>query len=125
MLKCDWPSLDPTKADPNITVNGEEPVKVMVIADTHLLGSKYGHWFDKLRREWQMHRAFQTAITLHQPEIVFVLGDLLDEGYFCDEKEFQYYVSRFYDLFRVPESVTMYVVVGNHDIGFHYRWVYV
>lgn len=120
-LNCDWPSLDPTKADPNISSNGEEPVKVMVIADTHLLGSTYGHWFDKLRREWQMHRAFQTAITLHQPELVFVLGDLLDEGYFCDEKEFQYYVKRFYDLFRVPESATMYVVVGNHDIGFHYR----
>lgn len=49
----------------------------MVLADTHLLGSRNGHWFDKWRREWQMHRAFQTAMTLHQPEIVFILGTLL------------------------------------------------
>ena len=46
----------------------------MLLADTHLLGPYRGHWFDKLRREWQMHRAFQTAITLHKPEVVFILG---------------------------------------------------
>lgn len=67
-----------------------------------------------------MYRAFQTAITLHNPELVFVLGDLLDEGYFCSENEFNYYKERFYSLFKVPETITMYVVVGNHDIGFHY-----
>lgn len=54
--------------------DGVEPVYAMVIADTHLLGSRNGHWFDKWRREWQMHRAFQTAMTLHSPDVVFVLG---------------------------------------------------
>ncbi|XP_030749568.1 metallophosphoesterase 1 isoform X2 [Sitophilus oryzae] len=93
----------------------------MVIADTHLLGSRNGHWFDKLRREWQMYRAFQTAITLHSPELVFVLGDLLDEGHFCSPQEFDYYIKRFYSLFNVPKSTKMYIAVGNHDIGFHYR----
>lgn len=39
-----------------------ETLRVMFLADTHLLGSRQGHWFDKLRREWQMHRAFQTAM---------------------------------------------------------------
>ena len=33
-----------------------ESMRAMVLADTHLLGSRKGHWFDKLRREWQMHR---------------------------------------------------------------------
>ncbi|PZC81140.1 hypothetical protein B5X24_HaOG213241 [Helicoverpa armigera] len=100
---------------------GVEPVYAMVIADTHLLGSRNGHWFDKWRREWQMHRAFQTAMTLHSPEVVFVLGDLFDEGKWCPEKEFNDYVERFYKLFEVPETTAMYSVVGNHDIGFHYR----
>lgn len=67
-----------------------------------------------------MHRAFQTAIKLHRPELVFVLGDLTDEGLFCGHDEFNYYVRRFYDLFKVPEGTKMYVAVGNHDIGFHY-----
>lgn len=95
----------------------------MVLADTHLLGSRHGHWFDKLRREWQMHRVFQTAMKLHKPDLVFVLGDLTDEGLYCSKAEFEYYVKRFNSLFAVPEGTQMYVAVGNHDIGFHYRYV--
>ncbi|CAH2004789.1 unnamed protein product [Acanthoscelides obtectus] len=120
-IKCDWPELDPEKEDKSIKTINEEPVKVMVIADTHLLGSRNGHWLDKLQREWQMYQAFQTAMTLHKPELVFVLGDLTDEGLYCSEEEFDYYVRRFYSLFKVPVGTTMYVAVGNHDIGFHYR----
>nr|CAD7437980.1 unnamed protein product [Timema bartmani] len=46
--------------------------------------------------------------------------DLFDEGLWCSEKEFKYYVQRFHDLFAVPEGTELYVVVGNHDVGFHY-----
>ncbi|GLV41541.1 Post-GPI attachment to proteins 5 [Carabus blaptoides fortunei] len=120
LWNCDWPALDPQNADPRIPYANEEPVKVMVLADTHLLGSRNGHWFDKLRREWQMRRAFQTALTLHQPELVFILGDITDEGLWCSDTEFQTYVDRFHQLFAVPEATKLYVVVGNHDIGFHY-----
>lgn len=67
-FQCGWIMLS---KEPN---DGVEPVYAMVIADTHLLGSRNGHWFDKWRREWQMHRAFQTAMTLHKPNVVFVLG---------------------------------------------------
>ncbi|XP_013201242.2 metallophosphoesterase 1 [Amyelois transitella] len=114
-VQCEWPALKKEYAQ-DVT-----PVYAMVLADTHLLGSRNGHWFDKWRREWQMHRAFQTAMTLHGPEAVFVLGDLFDEGKWCPEKEFNEYVDRFHKLFRVPEGTAMYTVVGNHDIGFHYR----
>ncbi|CAB3230744.1 unnamed protein product [Arctia plantaginis] len=114
-IQCGWSSLshEPTE--------GVEPVYALVIADTHLLGSREGHWIDKWRREWQMHRAFQTAITLHKPDVVFVLGDLFDEGKWCSEKEFNHYVQRYHEMFHVPEDILMYNVVGNHDIGFHYR----
>ncbi|KAG5889919.1 hypothetical protein JTB14_010070 [Gonioctena quinquepunctata] len=102
-FNCSWPELTKENEEETIDGTNADPVKVMVIADTHLLGSRKGHWFDKLRREWEMHRAFQTAMTLQTPDLVFVLGDLTDEG-----------------LFSVPESTKMYVAVGNHDIGFHY-----
>ncbi|KAJ8954531.1 hypothetical protein NQ318_000765 [Aromia moschata] len=117
---CDWPKLNPENEDRTIQHTDEEPVRVMVIADTHLLGSRRGHWFDKLRREWQMNRAFQTAMYLHKPDLVFVLGDLTDEGLYCSDAEFDYYVRRFYTLFQVPDGTRLYVAVGNHDIGFHY-----
>lgn len=122
-MQCDWPHLDPKTEDKSIEPTNEDPVKILVIADTHLLGSRRGHWFDKLRREWQMYRSFQTAMALHKPELVFVLGDLMDEGQHCSREEFEGYVKRFYRLFRVPEGIKMYVAVGNHDIGFHYRLV--
>lgn len=116
----------------------------MFLADTHLLGKRNGHWFDKLRREWQMYRAFQTALTLHRPEVVFVLGilffmyielnfnifllyfyeilgDVFDEGLWCSGLEFNDYVERFHSLFAIPKETKMYVVVGNHDVGFHYK----
>lgn len=48
----------------------------MILSDTHLIGPFKGHWFDRLRREWQMYRSFQTAITLFNPEVVFILGNL-------------------------------------------------
>ncbi|KDR24002.1 metallophosphoesterase 1 isoform X2 [Zootermopsis nevadensis] len=121
LLQCWWPQLDPNKADNTINLRqNEQPVRALLLADTHLLGSRKGHWFDKLRREWQMYRAFQTAMGIHNPDIVFVLGDLFDEGLWCSEKEFAYYVNRFNDLFRVPAGSQMFVVVGNHDVGFHY-----
>ncbi|KAK7497707.1 hypothetical protein BaRGS_00011102 [Batillaria attramentaria] len=92
----------------------------MFLADTHLLGFREGHWFDKVRREWQMQRAFQTSMLLHRPDVVFILGDLLDEGKWCDDDEFQYHVERFNSMFSVPSGTQRHLVVGNHDIGFHY-----
>lgn len=93
----------------------------MLLADTHLLGPFKGHWFDKLRREWQMRRAFQSAIWLHQPDVVFILGDIFDEGQWVNDKHFEAYLLRFHDIFRTPDSVQVFSAVGNHDVGFHYR----
>ncbi|XP_014204125.1 metallophosphoesterase 1 [Copidosoma floridanum] len=122
LIQCAWPVLDERKVDPKIppsTVD-EKPINVMFLADTHLLGSRKGHWFDKLKREWQMYRAFQTAMALHRPDVIFVLGDLFDEGQWCSLEEFQVYVARFQATFAVPENAHLYAVAGNHDVGFHY-----
>ncbi|XP_042229171.1 metallophosphoesterase 1-like isoform X2 [Homarus americanus] len=67
-----------------------------------------------------MHRAFQTAVALHKPNVFIFLGDLFDEGKWCRPEEFVEYVARFHDLFSVPEDAHVLIAVGNHDIGFHY-----
>lgn len=54
---------------------------------------------------------------------LFFPGDLFDEGKWCPQKEFDDYIERFNVLFKVPDGTTMYAVVGNHDIGYHYRYV--
>lgn len=93
----------------------------MIISDTHLLGPIRGHWYDKLRREWQMKRSFQAANAIFSPDLVFILGDLFDEGDIIDDSEFYEYVSRFHEMFSVPKTTRIISAVGNHDVGFHYR----
>lgn len=67
-----------------------------------------------------MYRAFQTAMTLHKPDIIFILGDVFDEGLWVRTTEFNAYVHRFNSIFKVPDNTYLYVVAGNHDMGFHY-----
>ncbi|XP_022118860.2 metallophosphoesterase 1 [Pieris rapae] len=113
IAQCNWPTLTNTR--------NKEVLKAFILADTHLLGPFRGHWLDKLRREWQMHQAFQAIINIHRPDVVFVLGDLFDEGEWTNDHQFNDYVDRFYRLFALPKDIKMYVAVGNHDIGFHNR----
>uniref|UniRef100_A0A0K2USL0 Metallophosphoesterase 1like [Nasonia vitripennis] n=1 Tax=Lepeophtheirus salmonis TaxID=72036 RepID=A0A0K2USL0_LEPSM len=109
LLNCNYPNLG----------ESDHSLKVLFLADTHLLGSRNGHWFDKLRREWQMHRSFQTAVQLFSPDAIFILGDIFDEGKWCSDREFEYYKERFNSLFYVNKE-KLFVLQGNHDIGFHF-----
>ncbi|CAO2594327.1 Metallophosphoesterase 1 [Lemmus lemmus] len=117
IFRCHWPEVKtPAHGD------SREPVlKAMFLADTHLLGEIRGHWLDKLRREWQMERAFQTALLLLQPEVVFILGDIFDEGKWSTPQAWADDVQRFQKMFRHGSHVQLKVVTGNHDIGFHYQ----
>ncbi|XP_054840591.1 metallophosphoesterase 1 isoform X2 [Eublepharis macularius] len=71
--------------------------------------------------EWQMERAFQTALWLLQPEVVFILGDIFDEGKWSSPQAWSDDVRRFQKMFRHPTHTDLIVIVGNHDIGFHYE----
>ncbi|XP_014381551.1 metallophosphoesterase 1 isoform X2 [Alligator sinensis] len=119
IFQCYWPEA---KTD---TLKGSRQtsasvLKAMFLSDTHLLGEIKGHWLDKLRREWQMERAFQTALLL-QPDVVFILGDVFDEGKWSRSQAWADDVRRFQKMFRHPAETELVVIVGNHDIGFHYE----
>lgn len=85
LLRCGWPRLK-APAEPGQDRPSAPALRTLFLADTHLLGALRGHWLDKLRREWQMERAFQTALWLFEPDAVFVLGDLFDEGKWSSPK---------------------------------------
>ncbi|XP_037003878.2 metallophosphoesterase 1 isoform X2 [Artibeus jamaicensis] len=120
IFQCNWPKVK-TSAYHSEQETHETVLKAMFLADTHLLGEIRGHWLDKLRREWQMERAFQTALWLLQPEVVFILGDIFDEGKWSSSQAWADDVARFQKMFRHPPHVQLKVVAGNHDIGFHYQ----
>ncbi len=117
LFQCSYPDL-PASANGE---DGKDVLRAMFLADTHLLGRRNGHWFDKLRREWQMRRAFQTAMAYFRPELVVFLGDVFDEGKWAGPDEWEDYLARFSSMFAVDEDATeVKVVIGNHDVGFHY-----
>ncbi|XP_064337701.1 metallophosphoesterase 1 isoform X2 [Camelus dromedarius] len=120
IVRCHWPEVE-TPADSRGRGPPEPALRAMFLADTHLLGAVRGHWLDKLRREWQMERAFQTALWLLQPEVVFILGDVFDEGKWSSSQAWADDVGRFQTMFRHPAHVQLRVVAGNHDVGFHYQ----
>ena len=47
----------------------------------------------------------------------------MDEGNICSMEEFDYHTQRFKKMFRTPHGTRTEILVGNHDIGFHYRYV--
>ncbi|KAG7488746.1 hypothetical protein MATL_G00036790 [Megalops atlanticus] len=116
ILQCSWPETDHLDSGKPVPI-----LHALFLSDTHLLGAIRGHWFDKLRREWQMERAFQTAVLLLRPEVVFILGDVFDEGKWSSTKDWRDDVRRFRQIFRHPRDTELIVLVGNHDIGFHYE----
>ncbi|KAH8241024.1 hypothetical protein KR026_010384 [Drosophila bipectinata] len=114
LQKCKWPEIKRKKYV-------DDPLRALIIADPHLLGPHRGHWLDKFYREWHMTRAFQAASRLFQPDVVFVLGDLFDEGDMVSDKHFQEYVWRYLKMFHLPPGIPLISIVGNHDVGFHYK----
>eukprot|EP01090_Pellita_catalonica_P007114 TRINITY_DN17725_c0_g1_i1.p1 TRINITY_DN17725_c0_g1~~TRINITY_DN17725_c0_g1_i1.p1 ORF type:complete len:401 (-),score=38.72 TRINITY_DN17725_c0_g1_i1:25-1227(-) len=108
---CSWPQ--------NVEKD-KDPLFVAIIADPHLIGKK-GHWFDRLRREWQMKMSFRATITIFSPDLVVLLGDSLDRGHKYSDSEIWYEkdLSRFINLFGSVNNSATIILVGNHDIGFH------
>lgn len=110
--QCNWPCGE--------AGCGENALKTFMIADTHLLGQRRGHFFDKFRREWQMYMSYRAAVGMFDPDAVFFLGDLTDEGQWADEELFKVYTDRFDELFGSTGRPKVVAVAGNHDLGFHY-----
>lgn len=53
IAQCDWPDVAATE---------RALLRALILGDPHLVGFTTGKWIDRLRREWQMRRSFQTAV---------------------------------------------------------------
>lgn len=124
LLGCSWPQLSKLEQDFTIDPPKEsnsKPLHIMLISDPHLLGAHEGHWFERLRHDWQLYRAYQSAHFLFEPQLTFVLGDLSDYGHLHSDQQWNKTVQRFRSIFSISANRHFYALPGNRDIGFHYE----
>ena len=112
-----------------IGTKSDNALNAMLLGDLHMYGSYRGHWADRIKRESQMRTAFRAAVRQMRPDVIFFLGDSLDEGKWADNSMFGKVTRRFNRYFRdyvlsFNEAMEMFVLTGNHDIGFHYDMSY-
>ena len=62
-------------------------------------------------------KTFQLARRFLSPDLVVVLGDLLDEGYPASAGAFEDYAARFRRIFAAPATVPLALLAGDNDIG--------
>uniref|UniRef100_A0A6G1S9G9 Metallophosphoesterase 1 n=1 Tax=Aceria tosichella TaxID=561515 RepID=A0A6G1S9G9_9ACAR len=100
--------------------DGNNLTKMMIIADTHIMGPIKSVKLDKLRREWQMKQAFSISNRIFQPDTIIFLGDLFDEASFSRDEAFQKACNDFDRIFNFDHDKQEFIVIpGNHDVGFH------
>ncbi|KAJ1673190.1 hypothetical protein EV182_005719, partial [Spiromyces aspiralis] len=100
---------------------------VLVIADPQIVDHfSYGHTglrlgLEEFFTDLYIRKAFRLLQLLRRPDIIVVLGDLMDGGreLAVDAAEWEIEYSRYRSIFAnwYPDRSQMYEVVGNHDIG--------
>ena len=87
---CDWSSYES---------NAQNETKAMFITDIHLQTQTLFTLLDSSLREWQMSHCFDLAAKLFKPDVIFILGDVFDDGERIDDQTFQSQVIRFAKIF--------------------------
>lgn len=104
----------------NDQIDSQKLTKLLVIADTHIMGPIKSVKIDKLRREWQMKQAFSISNSIFQPDVIVFMGDLIDEGSFSRDEYFNKACDDFDRIFAYDERKQERIIIpGNHDVGFH------
>lgn len=115
-----WPAFD--SASTGASQNYQSFTRILIIADTHIMGPIKSNWLDKWRREWEMQQSFKISNSIYKPDIIIFLGDLLDEGSYFRDSSFYKASEEFDRIFKFDESRQKRIVIaGNHDVGFHDR----
>ena len=98
LSQCDWPDISGRKSSDNYT-------NVMLLTDIHLRydNNIFNH-SENLWREYQMSWSFGLAKRTFEPEAIFILGDLFDDGINYDQKQFDNLYDKFSKLFSCKST---------------------
>lgn len=110
-----WPEPSSLKEQPGFT-------RMLVIADTHIMGNIKSVSIDKWRREWQMEQAFSISRSVFKPDVIIFLGDIFDEASFAHDIAFEKACQDFERIFPVDIKDRI-IIAGNHDVGYHNQMI--
>lgn len=104
------------------TKKSKHDLKVLFVSDPQIQGFQFEPFgiFGHITR-WDVCRylkkTFGYAVNRVEPDVVVLLGDLLDEGYVSSDEKFLQYKEWFEDIYTVPSSVKRIHLAGDNDIG--------
>lgn len=109
-------------SEPNFIKGQSEFTRMLVIADTHIMGRIKSVGIDKWRREWQMEQAFSISRSIFKPDMIIFLGDIFDEASFAHDVAFEKACQDFERIFPIDEQDRI-IIAGNHDVGYHNQMI--
>lgn len=98
-----------------------ECVKVLLVADSQILGQKNENYFGSWIAQWDsdkyLKKTFSRALDHSNPHVVIFLGDLMDEGHIANAESFKDYKRRLDSIFEMPDHIMRIYLPGDNDIG--------
>ncbi|KNC82962.1 hypothetical protein SARC_04755 [Sphaeroforma arctica JP610] len=96
-------------------------VRIAAIADPQLQGyqdepSGVIGSITRYDADHYLRSAYGCLVQYMSPDVVVILGDVLDEGYQADDESYVEYLDRFNSIFS-PDMVSRIIVPGDNDIG--------
>ncbi|GAV59277.1 hypothetical protein CFOL_v3_02808 [Cephalotus follicularis] len=94
----------------------EEDLKVMMVANLHLLGSDSG-FVNLYFRDYYMSMFFKKSFTSLKPDMLLVLGDVSAKGSELTQTKWVSVVHQFQQMVGPFMGLPYHVVVGDRDVG--------
>ncbi|KAJ2898496.1 hypothetical protein IWW38_001374 [Coemansia aciculifera] len=116
---CKWPSLK------SYDEAGVSPVHVALIADPQIVDQYSYDQTGLLLRitefftDIYIRKAYSVLQTIRRPQTIIFLGDMFDGGREWEDEQWLEEFERYKSIFqnRFPNTVPVYNMAGNHDIG--------
>ncbi|XP_011676909.1 metallophosphoesterase 1 homolog [Strongylocentrotus purpuratus] len=101
--------------------DGRDTVRILFVGDPQIQGYQDEPALLGYLTRWDADRYLKTyyhhALNFVNPDIVIIMGDLLDEGSISEDWEFERYATRLKNIYEVPEGVQIIYLAGDNDIG--------
>lgn len=94
----------------------DDCTRILLVADPQILGNRE-HLIARFDNDRNLRKSFHSAFVTIQPEYVIFLGDLMDDGSYANDADFENYFSRFVRIFQMPNNVIPIFLPGDNDIG--------